>query len=99
MKPKKIPMRMCLGCNEMKPKKELIRVVKSPEGEISLDFTGKKSGRGAYICRSVECFNKARKGRRLEKAFSCKIDAGVYDAIAQQLGNETENVSPARHLL
>ena len=92
MKPKKIPMRMCLGCNEMKPKKELIRVVKSPEGEISLDFTGKKSGRGAYICRSVECFNKARKGRRLEKAFSCKIDAGVYDAMAEALGNETENI-------
>lgn len=92
MKPKKIPMRMCLGCNEMKPKKELIRVVKSPEGEISLDFTGKKSGRGAYICRSVECFNKARKGRRLEKAFSCKIDAGVYDAMAEELGNGTENI-------
>lgn len=92
MKPKKIPMRMCLGCNEMKPKKELIRVVKSPEGEINLDFTGKKSGRGAYICRSVECFNKARKGRRLEKAFSCKIDAGVYDAMAEELGNETENI-------
>lgn len=92
MKPKKIPMRMCLGCNEMKPKKELIRVVKAPEGEISLDFTGKKSGRGAYICRSVECFNKARKGRRLEKAFSCKIDAGVYDAMAEELGNETENI-------
>lgn len=92
MKPKKIPMRMCLGCNEMKPKKELIRAVKSPEGEISLDFTGKKSGRGAYICRSVECFNKARKGRRLEKAFSCKIDAGVYDAMAEELGNETENI-------
>ncbi len=83
---------MCLGCNEMKPKKELIRVVKSPKGEISLDFTGKKSGRGAYICRSVECFNKARKGRRLEKAFSCKIDAGVYDAMAEELGNETENI-------
>ena len=92
MKPKKIPMRMCLGCNEMKPKQELIRVVKSPEGEISLDFTGKKSGRGAYICRSVECFNKARKGRRLEKAFSCKIDAGVYDAMAEELVNETENI-------
>ena len=92
MKPKKIPMRMCLGCNEMKPKKELIKVVKSPKGEISLDFTGKKSGRGAYICRSVECFNKARKGRRLEKAFSCKIDAGVYDAMAEELGNETENI-------
>ena len=91
MKPKKIPMRMCLGCNEMKPKKELIRAVKSPEGEISLDFTGKKSGRGAYICRSTECFDKARKGRRLEKAFSCRIDSSVYDAMAEELGNETKN--------
>jgi len=91
MKPKKIPMRMCLGCNEMKPKKELIRVVKSPEGEISLDFTGKKSGRGAYICRSLECFDTARKGRKLEKSFSCRIDSVVYDAMAEELGNETEN--------
>ena len=91
MKPKKIPMRMCLGCNEMKPKKELIRVVKSPEGEISLDFNGKKSGRGAYICRSRECFDKARKGRRLEKTFSCKIDESVYEVMADELGKETEN--------
>ena len=58
MKTKKIPMRMCLGCGEMKPKRELIRVVKSKEGDISLDLTGKKSGRGAYICKSVECFGK-----------------------------------------
>lgn len=85
MKPKKIPMRMCLGCNEMKPKKELIRVVKSPEGEISLDFTGKKSGRGAYICRSTECFGKARKARRFEKAFSCRIDESIYGVMADEL--------------
>ena len=67
MKTKKIPMRMCLGCGEMKPKRELIRVVKSKEGDISLDLTGKKSGRGAYICKSVECFEKARKARKFEK--------------------------------
>ena len=85
MKPKKIPMRMCLGCNEMKPKKELIRVVKSPEGEISLDFTGKKSGRGAYICRNIECFNKARKARRFEKAFSCRIDDDIYGGMNDEL--------------
>lgn len=85
MKPKKIPMRMCLGCNEMKPKKELIRVVKSPEGEISLDFTGKKSGRGAYVCRSTECFGKARKARRFEKAFSCRIDDDIYGGMADEL--------------
>lgn len=69
MKTKKIPMRMCLGCGEMKPKRELIRVVKSKEGDISLDLTGKKSGRGAYICKSVECFEKARKQESLKEAF------------------------------
>ena len=88
MKQKKIPLRMCLGCSEMKPKKELIRVVKSPEGEISLDFTGKKAGRGAYICRSSECFEKARKGRRLEKSFSCKIEESVYEVMADELSRE-----------
>lgn len=85
MKPKKIPMRMCLGCNEMKPKKELIRIVKSPEGDISLDFTGKKSGRGAYICRSSECLEKARKGKRLEKSLSCKIENSVYEVMTDEL--------------
>ena len=85
---KKIPMRMCLGCNEMKPKKELIRAVKSPECEISIDLTGKKSGRGAYICRSSECFRLARKARRFEKAFSCQISEEVYDAMEKEL---TEN--------
>lgn len=82
---KKTPMRMCLGCNEMKPKKELIRAVKSPEGEISIDLTGKKSGRGAYICRSTECFRLARKARRFEKAFSCQISEEVYDAMEKEL--------------
>lgn len=64
MKTKKIPMRMCLGCGEMKPKRELIRVVKSKEGDISLDLTGKKSGRGAYICKSVECL-KSKKSKKV----------------------------------
>lgn len=91
MKPKKIPMRMCLGCGGMKPKKELIRAVKSPEGEVSLDFTGKKAGRGAYICRCIDCFEKARKGRRLEKSFSCRIDENVYEVMADELRKETEN--------
>lgn len=91
MKPKKIPMRMCLGCGEMKPKKELIRAVKSPEGEISLDFTGKKHGRGAYICRSGECLEKARKGRRFEKSFSCRIEESVYEVMAGELAAEPEN--------
>ena len=91
MKPKKIPMRMCLGCSEMKPKKELLRVVKSPEGEISLDFVGKKNGRGAYICRNINCYEQARKSRRFEKTFSCKIDESVYEVMADELRQETEN--------
>ena len=74
----------------MKPKKELIRAVKSPEGGISLDFTGKKSGRGAYICRSSQCFDKARKGRRFEKSFSCRIDESVYEVMADELRKETK---------
>ncbi|MBQ8959675.1 MAG: YlxR family protein [Ruminococcus sp.] len=91
MKPKKIPMRMCLGCGEMKPKKEMIRVVRSPEGEISIDLVGKKNGRGAYICKSSQCFDKARKARRFEKSFSCRIDESVYEVMANELRSETEN--------
>ena len=85
MKTKKIPMRMCLGCGEMKPKRELIRVVKSKEGDISLDLTGKKSGRGAYICKSVECFEKARKARKFERSFSCMISEDIYDSMEGEL--------------
>lgn len=88
MKSKKIPMRMCLGCGENKPKRELVRVVKSPEGEISLDLTGKKSGRGAYICRNAECLIKARKSRRFEKSFSCRIDDSVYEVMENELRSE-----------
>lgn len=88
MKTRKIPMRMCLGCSEMKPKKELVRVVKSPEGEISIDLTGKKSGRGAYICRNAECLKLARKARKLEKSFSCRIEEAVYDRMEEELANE-----------
>lgn len=88
MKTKKIPMRMCLGCSEMKPKKELVRVVKSKEGEISLDLTGKKAGRGAYICRDVNCFEKARKSKRFEKSFSCRIDDEIYESMKEELSDE-----------
>lgn len=85
MKTKKIPMRMCLGCGEMRPKRELIRVVKSKEGDISLDLTGKKSGRGAYICKSVECFEKARKARKFERSFSCMISEDIYNSMEGEL--------------
>ena len=76
---KKIPMRQCLGCREMKPKRELIRVVRSPEGAISLDFKGKAPGRGAYICPDAECLKKAMKARALERAFSAQIPGEVYE--------------------
>ena len=85
MKTKKIPMRMCLGCGEMKPKRELIRVVKSKEGDISLDLTGKKSGSGAYICKSVGCFEKARKARKFERSFSCMISEDIYNSMEGEL--------------
>ena len=87
---KKIPLRKCTGCDEMKPKKELIRVVKSPEGEISLDTTGRSPGRGAYICPNAECLRKARKARRLEKAFSSQIPEEVYDALEKELADRDE---------
>lgn len=88
MKQRKIPMRMCLGCQEMKPKKELIRVVKNKDNDISVDFTGKKSGRGAYVCRSIACFEKARKAKRFERAFEAPISDEVYDTLKQQLEDE-----------
>ena len=85
MTQRKTPMRMCIGCNEMKSKFELIRIVKNKEGEISLDKTGKKPGRGAYICNHPECLKKAEKARRLEKAFSCAIGPEVYEALKEEM--------------
>lgn len=87
--PKKIPLRQCTGCREMKPKKELIRVVRSPEGEISLDFKGKASGRGAYVCPDSSCLKKAVKARALERAFGVKIPEEVYAQLTGQM--EAEN--------
>ena len=83
--PKKIPLRQCLGCREMKPKRELIRVVKSPEGDVSLDFKGKKPGRGAYLCPDRECLRRARKARALERAFSGPLPEEVYAALEAQM--------------
>ncbi len=82
---KKIPMRQCLGCREMKPKRELIRVVRSPEGEIGLDFKGKAPGRGAYICSSPDCLKKAIKTKALERAFSAQIPSEVYDKLNEEM--------------
>ena len=99
MRQKRIPMRMCTGCGEMKPKKELVRAVKAPDvkneagevigpGAVSLDLTGRKPGRGAYLCRSVECLRAARKARRLERAFSCQIPDAIYDAMEEEIAQD-----------
>jgi predicted RNA-binding protein YlxR (DUF448 family) len=94
---KKIPLRKCTGCGEMKPKRELIRVVRAPDqkdesgnvvvsGGVSLDLTGKKSGRGAYVCKSMTCFEQARKARRFERSLSCRIPEEVYEQMSAELG-------------
>ena len=85
MKARKIPMRMCAGCGESRPKKELIRVVRSPLGEISLDATGKKPGRGAYICPRPECLKKARTNKRIDRSFDASIPESVYEALEREL--------------
>lgn len=103
MKQKKLPMRKCTGCGEMKEKRELIRVVKAPDvkndsgevieqGQVSLDLTGKKSGRGAYVCKSTDCFEKARKARRFERSLSCKIPDDVYDSMQKALEEADANL-------
>jgi uncharacterized protein len=78
---KKVPERMCLGCQKMHNKKDMIRIVRSPEGEFSVDVTGKKSGRGAYLCHNIDCFNAAIKEHRFEKSFKSIIDNRVYDEL------------------
>ena len=90
-KVRKIPERQCLGCNEHKPKNQLLRVVRTPEGETVLDFTGKKSGRGAYICRDVKCLKKARKSGRIEKNLEVAISEEVYDRMEREIVGEGES--------
>ena len=85
VKPRKIPQRQCVGCRTMYEKRELLRVVNTPEGEISLDTTGKKSGRGAYVCRKVECLKKAQKAKALDRALEVTIPQEVYDSLQLQL--------------
>lgn len=88
MKIKKIPMRMCNGCMEMKPKKDLIRVVKTNEDEVSVDLTGKKSGRGAYVCKNIECLEKAFKAKRLNKNLQTNISEDIYNKLKEEILNE-----------
>jgi predicted RNA-binding protein YlxR (DUF448 family) len=87
---KKIPLRQCLGCREMKPKRELVRVVRSPDGEISLDVKGKKPGRGAYVCRRTACLKRAIKSKALERAFDTAIPQDIYDTLSEQMEDANE---------
>lgn len=82
---RKTPIRKCLGCGNRFPKNELIRVLRTPEGEIVLDLVGKKNGRGAYMCKSVECFKKARKSRRIDSSLDCTVPEEVYDRLEEEL--------------
>lgn len=84
LKTKKIPLRQCIACRELKPKKEMLRIVKNKEGAIFLDFSGKAQGRGAYICDDENCIKKLRKQRLINKVFSCEVDESVYSAIEEE---------------
>lgn len=90
MKTKKIPLRMCSGCGKMFDKRTLVRVVKSPNGDVSLDLTGKKSGRGAYVCKNEQCLSKARKKKAFERAFAMQIDEAVYAQMEEEMKNAKE---------
>ena len=89
-KPRKIPMRMCVGCREMKPKMQLLRVVKPQDGDAHIDRTGKASGRGAYVCDQVECLKRAQKSRALEKALECQIPPEVFAQLEAQIQPEVK---------
>lgn len=88
MSEKHIPMRKCVGCGEMIGKKGAVRVVRDKDGNISIDPTGKKSGRGAYICKDKSCLEQARKGRKLERSFKCQIPAEIYETIEKELTSD-----------
>ena len=90
--PKKIPMRQCLGCREMKPKRELLRVVRSPEGTVSLDLKGKANGRGAYVCRNSECLKKAIRSKAISRAFETEIPQEIYDAMVTEMEAQEHGV-------
>ncbi len=95
VKPRKIPMRMCVGCREMKPKKELLRVARSPEGVVSLDPTGKKPGRGAYVCYHADCLKRALKQRQLDRALDAHLDEAANEALQQTMRELLEHKEDA----
>lgn len=90
MKSRKVPMRLCVGCGEMKPKKELIRILRTPDGNFLLDDTGKQSGRGAYLCKRMQCLAKAKNGHKLERSFSCQIAPEIYEVMEHALAGKLQ---------
>ena len=88
MATRKVPLRKCTGCGVMKEKRELVRVVRSPQGEISLDLVGKKPGRGAYICKDAQCLKLARKAKRIERSLECEISPEIYDMMEKEIEND-----------
>ena len=95
LKQKKIPVRRCVGCNAQRPKRELVRVVRSPEGEISIDLRGKAPGRGAYLCPSAACLAKARKAKRLERTFEVPIPDSIYDRLTEEIACAEQSAKEA----
>ena len=95
MTQRKIPLRRCNGCGESKPKKELVRVVRAQDGTVSLDLTGKKPGRGAYVCPSAACLAKARKAKRLERTFEVPIPDGIYDRLTEEIACAEQSAKEA----
>ena len=89
MRKKHVPMRTCVGCRQTKPKRDLIRVVRDPEGKVALDVTGKRSGRGVYICPSIECLEKAMRGRQLERSLETEIDEAVFVDLKRVLDEQS----------
>lgn len=95
MQQRKIPVRRCVGCNAQKPKRELVRVVRSPDGTVSVDLTGKKAGRGAYLCPSAACLAKARKAKRLENAFGVPVPDDVFERLTVEIQAAEQAVKEA----
>ncbi|MDW7650596.1 MAG: YlxR family protein [Bacillota bacterium] len=93
MKPRKVPLRSCIGCQEQKNKRELVRIVRTPEGNVELDSTGKKAGRGAYLCRCRSCLDKAVKGKRIERSLKHPVSPAVIQDLAKQLPGDDENAT------
>jgi hypothetical protein len=98
MKARKIPLRMCVGCQEMFEKRSLIRLVRTPEGEVLFDPTGKKAGRGVYCCRKQECLSTAIKAKRIQKAFKCEIPAQIFARLTDELNLLTEEIEPSKQI-